>query len=420
MSTIRGSIKWQTLQQVARGVAGMIVAAVIARAVGERGLGLLDSTLALVSIVSGFGGLGMQRIVTRELCIGSTENRVTIGTSLVLSLIACLAGVLFVIWSVRGANPEGKLVAYFACSLIAIVPLGSLVSSIFEARSRLDLIGKLLLCGLVISATARIILALSGSPLHWFALAYSLDLTVACGLGLVMAKSLFPELLEGWRFRFSSAKSLLRESMPILLSTMAGFMYGSMDLIMLKEMASLEEAGLYGAAIRISQIPLFLPGVLLTSFTARLMLSYNDHGGFRAENLRQLTRLLIGLAACVLTGGIIFGPLAVRILYGQSFSEAGLILQIHVIGVAFLILGSLRNHLLILEKKGHYLLICDISGAVTNLLLNYLLIPKYGALGAAFATAVSYCVAFFLINMVHPELRKYNSFMFSAFRKSPI
>jgi O-antigen/teichoic acid export membrane protein len=86
-----------------------------------------------------------------------------------------------------------------------------------------------------------------------------------------------------------------------------------------------------------------------------------------------------------------------------------------------MILGSLRNHLLILERKGKLVLMCDVCGAITNLALNLWLIPSFGAMGASWATAVAYGVSFFLINFFHPDLRKYNKNMLSAFsRKLPL
>jgi PST family polysaccharide transporter len=88
-----------------------------------------------------------------------------------------------------------------------------------------------------------------------------------------------------------------------------------------------------------------------------------------------------------------------------------------VIGVFFMVIGSMRNHLLVLEGRGKLILLCDICGALMNLALNLWLIPIYGALGASWATAVSYFTCFFLINAIHPDLRKYNQVLYSAFTK---
>lgn len=419
MSLVKRSFGWQTGQHLVRGAVGMLVASVIARSVGERGLGILDSSFALVNLVAGCAGLGLPRIITRELC-GEKPNQASIkGTSLALTSAACLLGLVIVNLLSWGANPTERWVVLCASLLLVVQPFGFLVSSVFEANGRLDLVGKILFLGLIISSAARLAFALMGAPLPWLAFAYAIDLMVSCFVGWLIATMAFKSWMKGWKVELSTAKTLLRESLPLFLSGIAAFIYITMDTLMLKWMSGYEETGLYGAAIRISQIPLFLPGFLAAAYTAKLMASFNKTGSFAREDLTVLTRLLMGLGFAVLAGGWLLGPFAVHILYGDAFVKSGHILQIHVVGVFFMIVGSLRNHLLVLEGKGKLILWSDVCGAVSNLGLNFWLIPLHGAVGASWATAISYFISFFLINVIHPDLRKYNKLLFSALLKNP-
>jgi PST family polysaccharide transporter len=421
VSFILRSFSWQAGQQVARGLLGMLVASATARTFGERGLGVLDSSFALVNLLAGCAGLGMQRIVTRELCGESGLQSKVKGSALVLSLASCTLAAAAANGIVWAAPLEERLVVFAASLLLFVQPFGYLISSFFEAIGRMDLVGKVLLGGLIISAGARLWCVKVKADLPWMALAYTADFAVSCTAAWLIAARRFPEWLKGWKPDKSTAKAILSESLPLLLSSIAAFIYISLDMLMLKWMRGYEETGLYGAAIRISQIPLFVPGILAGAFTARLMASYNSSGEFSRSDLALLSRLLAALGFTVLAGGWLLGPFAVHILYGDAFAPSGGILRVHVVGVFFMILGSMRNHLLILERKGNLVLLCDVCGAVTNLALNLWLIPEYGAMGASWATAVAYFVSFFLINFAHPDLRKYSKSMLSAFsRKLPL
>lgn len=418
MSLIKRSFGWQTSQHLVRGAVGMVVASTIARSFGERGLGILDSSFALINLAAGCAGLGMQRIITRDLC-GDPARRPSIkGTGLFLSAAACVVAAVVVNLISLNSPTEERLVVLGGTILLLVQPFGFLVSSICEANGRLDIVGKILFVGLIVSTAARLYCAHTKAPLGWLAAAYSMDMAVSCIVGWIIAASLFKDWVKGWKIDWSTAKALLKESLPLLLSSIAAFIYISVDMLMLKWMAGYEETGAYGAAIRISQIPVFIPGVLAGAYTSRLMASYLATRSFDQKDLLTLSRILIAIGTAVLLGGWALGPFAVKLLYGEAFLRSGQILQIHVIGIFFMIIGSLRNHLLVLEGRGKFILLCDGLGAVSNVVLNFFLIPRYGAVGASWATVCSYFLSFYLINAIHPGLRSYNRLLFSAFKRN--
>jgi PST family polysaccharide transporter len=414
---VKRSFSWLTLQQIARGIVGMLTAGLIARSLGEKALGLLDSSFAIINLTAGFAGLGLQRVVTRELCGESASQSAVKGTSFLLGGIASFIGIVVVNLLSKDAPTTERLVILSACLLLVTQPLNFLLTSIFEAEGRLDIVAKVSFVGLTISTLIRIWAVHRGWAIYWQAVAYGLDMAITCALGWAIISRRYPRWTTNWRIDRRMANSLLRESLPLLLASLAAFVYISIDILMLKWISGYQETGFYSAAIRLSQVPLFIPGLLAATFTARLMQYRNQHGHFPSSDILVINRILLGIGLACLIGGWLLGPLAVRMLYGEEFARSGSILQIHVIGVFFMLVGSIRNHLLILEKRGNLVLLCDICGAISNLALNSLLIPLYGAMGASWATAISYFIAYFLINLIHPSLRKYSIDLFSILRR---
>lgn len=396
----------------------MIVASAIARTLGKESLGILDSSFAFVNLFAGIAGLGLPRIITREICTNNTDLTGKIGTNLAITFCSCLACFLLINCLYWNSPITEKLAVAAASFLLLLQPFAYLASSILESQGRLDIVGKSLFLGLLISTISKLLIVYLKLPIYYVSLTYFIDILVTTTTAWITIKSLNYSIKIRFHYNHAIAIKLLRESLPLLLSALAAFMYSSMDILMLRWMSGLEETGLYGAAIRISQIPLFLPGILTGVYTAKLMASRNTTGNFANADLTMLARILVGFGFLILVSGWLLGPFAVKILYGESFSEAGSLLQIHVIGVFFMFIGSMRNHLLVLEGRGKLILLSDVCGAIMNLALNLWLIPKHGAMGASVATAISYFTAFFLINVIHPDLRKYNRLLYTAFKNN--
>jgi polysaccharide transporter, PST family len=90
-------------------------------------------------------------------------------------------------------------------------------------------------------------------------------------------------------------------------------------------------------------------------------------------------------------------------LYGDSFSEAGLVLAIHIWSAVFVFLGTAQGPWNISEGLQKLSLTRGLLGGIINIVLNIILIPSYGAIGASIATLVSYAVSNYFSNLFNPR-----------------
>jgi len=93
-----------------------------------------------------------------------------------------------------------------------------------------------------------------------------------------------------------------------------------------------------------------------------------------------------------------FSRTFIGILYGPSYFAAAPILAVHIWAAVFVFLGVGQNSWTINEGLTKLALWRTIVGAGMNILLNLILIPRYGGLGAAYATVVSYAAAAVFMN----------------------
>jgi O-antigen/teichoic acid export membrane protein len=95
----------------------------------------------------------------------------------------------------------------------------------------------------------------------------------------------------------------------------------------------------------------------------------------------------------------------VTVLYGDAYREAGQVLMIQVWAGMFVYLGMASGNWLIIENHQQLAFYRTFLGAIINIMLNLVLIPVYGLMGAAVATVISYMFAGFLFDFFNKSTR---------------
>ena len=189
--------------------------------------------------------------------------------------------------------------------------------------------------------------------------------------------------------------SLIKNTYAIGLASFFILIYYNLDMIMLGYMKSGDDVGIYNAAVKIFLIFIVPFQLILLSFFPRLSkIGLKNSSEFKNNFFDYAMFMLI--AAIVLSWVLfIFSSDLVRFIFGYRYEDAAIPLEIFsinvfVIGVNMLI-GS---PLLAWGKQNHYLIAIGL-GAVSNIVLNFILIPKFSYNGAVMATVLSEIVVFF-------------------------
>jgi O-antigen/teichoic acid export membrane protein len=113
---------------------------------------------------------------------------------------------------------------------------------------------------------------------------------------------------------------------------------------------------------------------------------------------------MVWLAISIAVPVTFFADEIVSLLYGDAFHQTGYVLMLHIWTAVFVFLGFAFSRYLVAEsltKKSFYR---ALLGALSNVLLNYYLIPKYGIGGAAVATLIAQLVSNYLYDIVDKDL----------------
>ena len=384
----------------------LVVGIYIARYLGPQQYGLLSYAVSFVALFSIFSTLGLDQIVVKELISSPNSTPSVLGTVFRLKLGGAVTVILLLstILLVSGESPETKL-------LILIISTGlifqsfSVIDFYFQSRVLSKYVVIAHVVQVLFSAILKLSLIALKANLIFFAIAILIDsLLVAIGL-IYFYTHHNKKSIPAWNFDRTLAWELLRKSWPLALSGLVVTIYMKIDQVMLKELLNPEAVGRYAVAARISEIWYFIPGLIVQSLFPAIISLKSSKSEHYKRSLQQLHDFLSMAALIIAIPVCLFAESLIEFLYGSSFSDAGLILSIHIWAGLLVFPGNIRAHLIVLEDQQLIALVFRSIGAVLNIVLNFLLIPRYGAVGAAWATLASYIFPVLLVCPVNSLIR---------------
>jgi PST family polysaccharide transporter len=377
-------------------VAGLLVGVWVARYLGPVQFGQLNYALAFVALFGAIAGLGLNGIVVRDLVKDPENANTTLGTAFVLQGLGGLVAVVLIIGTMAWLRPDDAFtqVMVTILSFSLIFKSTEVVKYWFESQVQSRYTVWIENGVFLFVATVKVAMILSKASLLafvWVSLAEAVVVAVGL-LGIYAAKG---GGLHACHPSINRAKSLLKDGWPLLLSGMAVMMYMRVDMLMLEEMAGTREVGIYAAATRISEILYFLPIVIVSSISPSIIKTHDSDRNLYIRRLRNLYFVMVWLAIAMSLTLSLFSGQIISVLFGHEFKDAAPVLAIHLWASVAVFLGVASSQHLLVEQLQKISFYRTLVGLVCNIVLNFFLIPNFGAMGAAMATVISYFVATF-------------------------
>jgi len=265
----------------------------------------------------------------------------------------------------------------------------------------------------LIFAVIRVGLIVSNAPVLAFALTTAAEALMVAVIILFMLGLRGPNLNK-LRFSLLRAKTLLEDSWPLLLSSMAIMVYMKIDQIMLGQMLGDDAVGIYSAAVRISEVWYFIPMMIVTSVFPAILEAKKRDATQYLQRIQRLYDLMVWLSVPIaLPMTFISTPIVVA-LFGPAYAESGAVLAIHIWASVFVFLGVASSQCFVAENRQILSFQRTLLGALVNVILNFVLIPDFGPIGASVATVVAYAFAAFFADVMQKETRQTFAMKLSA------
>lgn len=407
INRVISNIGWLFADKILRMGVGLFVGVWVARYLGPEQFGLMNFATAFVAIFAGMANLGLQSIVVRELVSASEERFEIVGTATVILLISGLCGYILLILGIVILRSSD----YLAIMLVVIYGAILLIKSTdiiiywYESQTMSKHVVWIQNLVFVIFAAIKILLIQQNATIEAFALAFVgeafvVSITIAAIFNRKVIK------LKQLKFNLNRAKSILTQSWPLLLSSIAIMIYMKVDQIMLAQMVGNEAVGIYSAALRISEIWYILPAIIVSSVFPSLTKIYESDSEKFDNNLQKLYRILIWTAILIAILITISAEGIISKLYGESYIAASTVLIWHIWGAVFVFFGTAWTKWLVLQGFQKDAAKLHAMTLAANIILNLILIPQFGAPGAAMATTISYSLGHTVFMLFFTNQRK--------------
>ncbi len=361
----------------------------IARLLGVSGLGQYSFIKATFTIFLVISTLGLDQLITRDVA----KNKAAASTYLInlgllnigFSLLMAISMSLFVYFS--DYPTEVVAASIIMSSALLAASFSNSVHAIIAAFERFEF-NALLMSG---ENIVRVILAVMALLMGGGLIAIISIITATRFLGsmvglLVIHKKLLP---LKWQF---DVKFLVRQikSIPTFsLISIFSVIYWRLDVMMLSKFCGMAEVGFYSAAFRIMEIIKAIPlSAKQALFPVKARKFSSDHGdllGLMNKSIRYLMIILLPLAVLI----TISADKLILIFYGDQFQAASIALQILIWTILPYGLAMMLANVLVTSGNQRIDLWANIFGVAVNFMLNLVLIPRLGVIGASLATLIS-------------------------------
>ncbi len=370
-------------------VTTLLITVLITRRFGPSGYGdftIMMAYSALFYIVSDFG---LNAIATRDF--SEDESKITryfknlVGLRLVMALgLFALGALALIFFPYSQFVKVGVLISLLTIFTQALYTTGNVI---FQTKLRYDLSVLAAIFGSLTILILSFLVVAQGGGLLPIVLSYVVGGVVMVGVSLFFVRRLVGVIgvakdIKLWRYLFSSA-------LPLGITTIFVVILQKADALLLSVLSGSEAVGLYGASYKIFEFALVFPTFFVNSIYPIMVRRFKDGQERLMETVRYSGLFLFVVSVVGSVVGYFLAPWMIRVVAGPEFAESAQALRLLLLGLPIFYLSALFLWLLITLGKQKQIPFIYAAGAIFNVALNLILIPRYSFHASAIITWTS-------------------------------
>ncbi|VEP16059.1 Membrane protein involved in the export of O-antigen and teichoic acid [Hyella patelloides LEGE 07179] len=397
---VKGAAGTLGLRIAATGL-NFLTSILLARLLGASGFGVYTYAFTWTQLLSLGATLGLDKLIVREVAVYKTKsswnlmrgllnwaNQIALITSVVLILVA-----IGVAWSLNvGANSE-QFLAF--CLAMLIIPIDTLRNLRLAAMRGLNKIVMGLVPELLIAPALLIVLVgcgylFLGEDLNapWVILIRLVITLITLAIGMKLLYRILPDEVKKATAKYQ-AKTWLNSALPFMFMGSMYLIKSRTDILMLGAIQGAEVVGIYFAVSRGAQLIDFVTNAANTVLAPNIASLYAEGKTEKIQRiLTKSSRTVLLTSLPIIIGLMVFGYWYLS-LFGSEFTQGQNALIVLCVGQLVNVATGSAGLLLSMTGHERYTLISRCGSTLLNVVLNALLIPRWGLSGAAIATVGS-------------------------------
>jgi O-antigen/teichoic acid export membrane protein len=377
---------------------------IIARYLGSGDYGLIAISLAFLEFMFILANLGLSAGIIRYVPYfrgredyARLKGVITTTLKVVIPISVGISAIIFIFSDMISVkffrDPELSSVLRIIIIALPFWALLRITVQVFYSFKKAEYVAAIdLILKSVVLVGLTVVLLMAHLGVVGAAVAYTITIILTSVLALFyLEKKLFPI----FRTKIVSIKmrgELFRYSFPLFLESFVTVVLKNTDTLMLGYFLTMEEVGIYNAAMPTAKLLFLFSGILIPMYLPVLseLYSKNQRREFN-ETIGTVARWIFLSSLPFFLIMVLFPTQVLSILFGSEYSRGSAALLILSIGIfVFVTVGTVNRPVLSVYKMTKLLLYITLGMSVLNVISNYFLIPFLGIEGAAVATSLSY------------------------------
>ena len=368
----------------------------VARILGATEYGKFTFALAFIGLFIIFADLGLSQIITREFAREKEKEKefsAIVSLKILLSLgtfVLVLLGSFLVV-----ADPVIQKIIWILALCLLAGSFSQIIFAFFHARQKMEYHAFTVIFEALIVTGIGLFILFYYPSVENLSYSYLFASLIALIFVLIFFHFKIQPLFLSWDK--SIWKKFLQMSWPLALVAALASIHNQIDSVMMGSLGQITQTGWYNAAYRIIAVTLVPVGLVSASFFPVLSRAFKETKEKLQKAWNYYMEIIIFIAVPLFIGGITLAPGIINFVYDSSYVPSILAFQILIIMAAIIFIYTPFYTLLIASDQQKKFAWVVFFGAIVNIALNLILIPKYSLYGAAFATVITHSLIFFLL-----------------------
>ena len=370
----------------------LAVVAIVARYIGVELFGLFAVVVAISMTLRPLADFGFDRIICREISRNQVDADLYLNTTIIVRIVFSfilifIVGMLLYNFSTWGHDTNIAIMLAIITELI--MSMGATNLSVIRAFERMEfelLTNTIHKVTSLIFIFTIIVFDLGFIGIFYARLAASV---VYLFISIMCLHGRFVKLSK--RFSFEFVKFIIKESYPLALFSLLFTLIFKVDIFFLNWLGNKVDVALFESPHRlIMQMQVFAMAISTALFPVLSRSAVEDSKSSLQKYYRSTYKFLLIIGILVSSLLFLGGKPLITMVFGDPFKEASISLRILSPIIVFLFLTSLQNFFLTATGRQIKNTISISVSLIINIVLDILLIPNYGFIGASIATLISY------------------------------
>jgi O-antigen/teichoic acid export membrane protein len=392
MSTVRRVAKNAAVLYIAQLVStllGVFLSIAIARRLGDVTFGEYSFAVAFTMLFAILLDMGFSTLIIRNVARDKSMTSKYLGNIVIIKAVLAIVvfGLIALSINVMGYPHDTTTVVLIFGVFVILEAFAEICRGIFVAFERMEYVAVVSIMCRLITVSLGLAALFSGYGLIEIALAFVIGgvFDVLLSFFICVRRFAKPKIevdLDFW-------KRAIKAALPIAFLAIASIIFVRIDTVMLSAMKGNAVVGWYNAAYNLVLSFEFIPRIFLTAVFPTMSISFvSSLSSLKASYERSLRYLFI-LSLPIAVGTTLLADRIIPLVYGDEFSDSIIALRILAWDILlFFLRFALGSLLIAMEKQNHMALACG-ACAITNVVLNLILIPHFSYIGAGIATIVT-------------------------------